>query len=72
MAKGILSIKGISEEISFPINYSLQNKKVTIEGKISFDRTKFNVKYNSKSFFSNLGDKAIKNTIDITFKIISN
>ncbi len=71
-AKGILTIKGISEEIVVPINYLLVDKKISIEGKISFDRTRFNIKYNSKSFFDNLGDKAIKNTIDIGFKLVSN
>ncbi|MDX2174591.1 MAG: YceI family protein [Bacteroidota bacterium] len=70
-AKGILTIKGISQEISVPMNYSYENNQSVFSGKISFDRTKFNVKYNSKSFFSNLGDQAIKNTIDVEFKIKS-
>lgn len=70
-AKGVLTIKGISQEITVPINYSNEGSQSVFSGKISFDRTKFNVKYNSKSFFSDLGDQAIKNTIDIEFKIKS-
>jgi polyisoprenoid-binding protein YceI len=70
-AFGILTIKGISQNISFPLSFLLQNNKVNIAGKLSFDRTTFNIKYNSKSFFSNLGDQAIKNNIDLSFSMIA-
>lgn len=67
--KGILTIKNIPNEISCIITHAVKNKKHVFKGKLSFDRTKFNIKYNSKSFFSNLGDQAIKNVIDVNFEI---
>lgn len=51
---------------------SISDKTATASGKISFDRSKFDVKYNSKSFpnlFKVAADKIIKNEIDLTFKI---
>ncbi len=67
--KGLLTIKGITLPITVPISSTETNGIKTFVGKISFDRTQYNIKYNSKSFFSNLGDKAIKNTIDFEFTI---
>lgn len=68
---GILTIKGISKEINLPLTHRLANGNHIFEGKTSIDRTQFNVKYNSKNFFSNLGDQAIKDKIDLKFEIIT-
>jgi polyisoprenoid-binding protein YceI len=65
IAEGTLTVKGISQEISIPLMYSLANNE--FQGKISVDRTKFGMRYGSKSFFDNLGDQAIKNTFDLGF-----
>ncbi len=40
-------------------------------GKATIDRTKFGLKYGSKSFFDNIGDKAIDDTFDLTFNVIA-
>lgn len=69
--KGNLTIKGITRELSIPIKHKLFNDCRIFEGTASFNRTLFNIKYNSKDFFSNLGDQAIKNNIDIYFKIVA-
>ena len=63
-----LSIKGKTESVTFPVEVSLVEGKVTATAKITVDRTKFDVRYGSNSFFDNLGDKAISDefTIDIT------
>lgn len=52
---GALTIKGITKEISFDV--VKKNKSYT--GKMEIDRSKYNVKYGSSSFFDSLGDKAI-------------
>ena len=38
-------------------------------GTLKFDRTKFNMKYGSGSFFKNLGDKMINNEIKIDYVV---
>ncbi len=69
IAKGMLTIKDVTKPIDVPFTCMVQAGKPTFEGKLTIDRTTFNVKYGSKSFFDNLGDQAIKNTFDIVFKV---
>jgi polyisoprenoid-binding protein YceI len=64
-AKGTLSIKGTSR----PTTFSVQFKDGMYVGKTSFDRTKFGLKYGSGSFFKGLGDKAIRDVVEVEFKI---
>lgn len=61
---GILKIKDNREEISFEV----VKKGEKYLAKIEIDRSKFNVRYGSNSFFDNLGDKAINDifTLDIS------
>jgi len=38
---------------------------------VTIDRTKFGLKYGSKTFFDSIGDKAINDTFDLTFNVIA-
>ncbi len=69
---GNLTVKGKTEKISFPLAIKNQGSGQLLSGKISIDRTVFGIKYNSKSFFSNLGDQAIKNNFDLKFQFLIN
>lgn len=60
-ATGDLSIKGTTKPITFVI--SIYGNKATATLKI--DRTKYDIKYGSGSFFDNLGDKAIYDEFDL-------
>lgn len=60
-ATGELTIKGITNTITFTV--SVYGSKATVALKI--DRSKFNVRYGSPSFFNNLQDKAIYDEFDI-------
>ena len=60
-----LTIKGIKQPIVF--NITFDGKKAS--GKLVFDRTKFNIRYGSKSFFSDLGDKVIHDKINLSFNV---
>ena len=62
-----LTIKGITKEITFPATVKTADGVLTATAEITVDRTQFDVRYGSDSFFDNLGDKAIAN--DITFKV---
>ena len=59
--KGDLTIKGITNSIEF--DFSIYGKKATATLKI--DRTKYDIKYGSSSFFDGLKDKAIYDDFDI-------
>jgi len=62
---GNLTIKGKTNPISF--EYAKKGK--AYKGKMSFDRTKFDIVYGSGNFFKNLGDKTIHDQVTITFNI---
>lgn len=64
---GEITIKGKTERISFDIVRS--GNRYT--AKIDIDRSKFDVRYGSNSFFDNLGDKAISDifTLDIELAV---
>ncbi len=61
--EGTLTIKDHSEDISFEL---IKDGNI-YRTKLDIDRSKFNVRYGSSSFFDNLGDKVIYNifTLDI-------
>jgi len=63
-----LTIKGITKEITFPAKVSISHGNLEAEASFEIDRSEFEVRYGSNTFFSDLGDKAIKNEIE--FQII--
>ncbi len=66
--KGNITIKGVTKEIEFPAQVTLLGDKATATATLTLDRSEFNVRYGSGSFFDNLGDKMIYDdfTLDIT------
>ena len=64
-ASGILTIK----DISHPISFSLIKSNEGYIADLVFDRSKYDVKYASGSFFKNLGDKLILNEIELSAKL---
>ncbi len=69
IAKGKLTIKGIAKQVDIPLQIIANETSKIIKGKFVIDRTQFGIKYNSKSFFGDLGDQAIKNNFDLVFEI---
>ncbi|MEZ4875097.1 MAG: YceI family protein [Flavobacteriaceae bacterium] len=61
-----ITIKGITQ----PITFDLNKDGNTATTKVVIDRSKFNVRYGSGSFFDNLGDKTIYDDfeLDVTLK----
>ncbi|MCC6726488.1 MAG: YceI family protein [Saprospiraceae bacterium] len=62
---GNLTIKSTTKEVKFFANCTQANGRVTATGKLTIDRTEFDVKFGSGSFFDNLGDKTIYDDFDI-------
>jgi polyisoprenoid-binding protein YceI len=68
--KANLTIKGITNEVSFPVKVVLDdNGGMTATADMEIDRTKFDVRYGSDSFFDNLGDKVIKDIIKFSVSL---
>ncbi|MCT8340792.1 YceI family protein [Flavobacteriaceae bacterium TK19130] len=63
---GDLTIKGITN----PIDFELTMGESTAITSVRIDRTKYNARYGSGSFFDNLGDNTISDTfvLDVTLK----
>lgn len=70
--KGNLTIKGITNEVTFPANVTLDNNKLVAKAKIKVDRTKYDIKFRSKSFFENLGDKTIYDDFELDIQLVAN
>jgi len=69
--KGVLTIKGISHEISFPAKLEIKSNMLLVDASLSVDRTKWNIKYGSGSFFDGLGDKMIHDKFNLKFQLVS-
>ncbi len=71
-ATGKLTIRDVTKDFTFPIVITVvNNNALKAEGKITFNRADFNVKYGSSSFFKGLGDKVIADKIDLTLNLIT-
>lgn len=58
---GDLTIKGITK----PVTFDLTTTATTATANVKIDRTKYDIKYGSGSFFDSLGDKAINDDFDL-------
>ena len=63
--KGVIEIKGVKQDIAFKANI----KNGIAKADLVIDRTKFNVKYGSGTFFENLGDKMIYDEFNLSVVI---
>jgi polyisoprenoid-binding protein YceI len=68
---GDMTIKGVTQRVSFPAKVGVKNGVAAATGKVIIDRTKFGLKYGSKSFFDSIGDKAINDEFTLAFNVIA-
>lgn len=68
---GDLTIKGKTETITFPAQLTEAGDKVYGLANLTIDRSKFDVRYGSGSFFDDLGDKTIYDNFDLTVNIVA-
>ncbi len=70
MLSGNLTLKGIKNNVSFPVTVTQEGDTITISSDVfTIDRSKWNVKYGSKSFFKNLKDKFINDDIELKITV---
>lgn len=68
---GKLTIKGITNEITFPAMIKMDNKTLVTVAKIVVNRTKFDIKYGSASFIEGIGDKAISDDFELNVNVVA-
>lgn len=67
MITGDITIKEISQKISFPAQFENDGELFHANASLKIDRTKHDIKYGSGSFFDDLGDRMIYD--EFTLKI---
>jgi len=67
---GDLTIKGKTNPITFTAKLNTVNNQTVAEATLVFDRSKYDVKFGSQSFFENLGDKLVYDDVDMSVKLI--
>lgn len=70
MLSGNLKMKDVSNNITIPVTINQNGDTLAITSEtFTIDRSKWNVKYGSKSFFDNLGDKFINDGIELQINV---
>lgn len=68
---GNMTIKGITNAVTFPATVKMTDNAITANGRATLDRTKYDIRYGSKSFFEGLGDKAIYDDFTVEMKLVA-
>lgn len=68
---GDLVIKGIKNSLTFPAAIAFKENGLAAKAKFKFDRTKWNIRYNSRKFFASIGDDAISDAIAIEIDLVA-
>lgn len=68
---GDITIKETTKEIRFNAEVVEKEGNYIATADVKLDRTDFNVRYGSGSFFENLGDKTIYDEFDLNIKLVT-
>ena len=68
---GNLTIKGITNPVTFPARIEVKDGIVKANGKVVIDRTQWGIRYRSGKFYDNLADQAVSDDIEINIKIVA-
>lgn len=68
---GDLTIKGKTHPVTFPAKVGVKGGVAAASGTATVDRTKYDIRYGSKSFFEGIGDKAINDEFTLSFNVIA-
>lgn len=66
---GDLTIKGITKPNTFDCLFWVDGAAARAAAQLTFDRGQYDIKYRSGTFFPEIGDKAISDTVSLTFDI---
>jgi len=72
LIKGELTLKGITHPVSFLANVKIDNGQLAFKSEtFKVDRSKWNIRYKSKSFFDDLKDKFIEDDMEISIEVMA-
>lgn len=66
-----LTIKGINNPVEFDAKVNVNGSQLTAAGVITVNRTKYDIRYGSKSFFPSIGDKMIYDDFTLAFEVVA-
>ncbi|NND35366.1 MAG: YceI family protein [Saprospiraceae bacterium] len=67
---GDLTIKDITKPVKFNAQFTEEGGMKVAMANVTVDRSEYNVRYGSGSFFENLGDKTIYDEFDLEIKLV--
>ncbi len=67
--EGVLTIKGIEAPNAFDVDLWAEGDRYRATGAILFDRTVYGIQYGSGSFFEGLGNRMIKDEVELGFDL---
>jgi len=70
IAKGNLTIKGITKPYSFPLKITKSGNSYKVSGTLKIDRTDFKIYYNSPNYFEGLKQNAIADDFDLKLDLV--
>ncbi|MEM9326519.1 MAG: YceI family protein [Bacteroidota bacterium] len=68
---GVMVVKNIAQDVSFVADVKMEKGQVMATADIKLDRSKFDVRYGSGSFFDNLGDNLIYDEFDLSISLVA-
>jgi polyisoprenoid-binding protein YceI len=68
---GDFTVRGITKSVTFTANVTEDDSQLTIEGSAVLDRSQFDVKFGSGSFFDDLGDNLIHDNFTVGFHLVA-
>lgn len=72
VAKGKLTLKGETKEISIPFTTSKDDSgRMVVVGTVDIDRTEWGIRFGSDRFFDNLGDAVIDDIVTVSFTVVA-
>lgn len=68
---GKLTIKGVTNPISFPARVEIKDGVARANGKVIIDRTEWGIRYRSGKFYDKLADQTVADEISLQMKIVA-
>ena len=70
IAKGNLTVKGITKPYSFPLKITKSGNSYKVSGTLKINRTDFKIYYNSPNYFEGLKQNAIADNFDLKLDLV--
>jgi polyisoprenoid-binding protein YceI len=68
---GNLTIKGITQSITFPVKIEVKGGTLNAIGKVVIDRTKWDIRYSSRKFYNSVADQTISDDVEFQMTIVA-